>query len=243
VTSKLGAAHLFAQVAQDLSAQPDLDQTLEQVVHLAVACVPGCDFAGVSWLHRDNRIETPACSDPVVAQCDEAQYQFGEGPCVEAAWEDEADHYVVDDLETDPRWPKFAARAVELGMRSMLACRLSSPQRSIGALNLYAAEPHSFDRESQQLATVFAAHASVALAHQRLQADLRGAYESRGIIGQAIGILIERHRLTSDEAFKMLMRASQSQHVKLRELARFVVETGMEPDAVRADDEGRIVAG
>jgi GAF domain-containing protein len=234
----LELAQMFADIAHELAAAPTLDATLEHVVALAVTAVPGADMAGISWLHHDQTIETPACSDPLVVQCDAAQYEFGEGPCVDAAWDGE--FYVVDDMTTERRWPKFAARAAELGIKSMLACQLSAPQKTVGALNLYALEPRAFDLESQQIATVYAAHASIALANRRLQADLKRAFESRGVIGQAVGILVERRRITPEEAFNLLVRASQTRHVKLRELAAYVVETGVDPDAVRTDD-GRIV--
>ena len=234
----LELAQMLADIAHDLAAQPTLDDTLDQVVALAVTAVPGADYAGVSWLHKDQSLETPACTDPIVQLCDAAQYEYAEGPCVESAWEGDA--YVVSDLATDSRWPKFAARAVELGMHSMLACQLAAPQRTVGALNLYARNANAFDAESQTIAELYAAHASIALANRRLQSDLRQAYESRGIIGQAIGILVERHRVSPDRAFEMLVRASQNRHVKLRELAAYVVETGIDPDAIRATG-GRIV--
>jgi transcriptional regulator with GAF, ATPase, and Fis domain len=229
---------MFAEIAHDLAEQPTLMATLEQTVNLAVDSVPGCDFAGVSWLRRDQGIETPASTDPIVAECDAAQYELNEGPCVESAWEGEL--YVVDDMGMEQRWPKFAAKAAELGIGSMLACQLAAPQGVVGALNLYARDASSFDEESQGIAVVFAAHASLALANQRMENDLRRAYESRGIVGQAIGIMVERHRVTPGAAFEMLVRASQQRHVKLRELATYVVETGIDPDAVQAR-EGQIV--
>ncbi|MGN6610005.1 MAG: ANTAR domain-containing protein [Jatrophihabitans sp.] len=236
--SALSLATMFAGIAHELAAAPDLDATLEQTVSLAVTVVPGVDFAGVSWLHRDRTIETPASSDAVVDACDQAQYDAGEGPCVEAAWD--GDLIVIDDFTTETRWPKFVARSVELGMGSLLACRLAAPQNVIGALNLYSRTPKAFDDESRDFAQVYAAHASIALANRRLQSDLRHAYESRGVIGQAMGILVERHRVSPDDAFRMLVRASQTRHVKLRELAGYVVETGIEPTAVRSE-HGRIV--
>jgi len=231
-------AQMFADIAHDLAQQPTLAETLEQTVTSAVDSVPGCDYAGVSWLRRDMGIETPAATDPIVAECDAAQYDLGEGPCVEATWEGE--QYVVEDMRFEQRWPKFAARAAELGIGSMLACQLAAPQGVVGALNLYARETKAFDEESQQIATVFASHASIALANQRMENDLRRAYESRGIVGQAIGIMIERHRVTPGDAFEMLVRASQSRHVKMRDLATYVVETGIDPDKVQAR-QGRII--
>ena len=226
-------AQMFASIAHDLAEQPTLIETLEQTVTLAVDAVPGCDIAGVSWLRRDQGIETPASTDPVVAECDAAQYEYSEGPCVEAAWE--GDFYVIDDMRAETRWPKFAARAAELGVGSMLACQLAAPQEVVGALNLYSWKPGAFDAESQQIATIYAAHASIALANQRMENDLRRAYESRGVIGQAIGVMVERHRVTPAVAFEMLVRASQSKHVKLRDLAGYVVETGIDPQAVQTD--------
>ena len=62
------------------------------------------------------------------------------------------------------------------------------------------------------------------------EANLERAVESHRLVGQAMGILIERHRMTSEEAFGGLRRASQDHNVKLREIARRVVETGSEPD-------------
>src|SRR5690348_1561198 len=134
---------MFAEIAHELAQQPSLIATLEQTVALAVDSVPGCDLAGISWLRRDQGIETPAATDAVVAQCDAAQYEFSEGPCIEAAWEGEL--YVVDDMSSEQRWPKFAAKATELGIGSMLACQLAAPKTVVGALNLYAWQPGAFD--------------------------------------------------------------------------------------------------
>ena len=78
---------------------------------------------------------------------------------------------------------------------------------------------------------VFAAHASIALTHRRTETGLRAAIDTRGTIGQAIGILVERHKMPPERAFDLLVRASQRSHVKLRDLAGYVVDTGVEPDA------------
>jgi hypothetical protein len=61
------------------------------------------------------------------------------------------------------------------------------------------------------------------------ESHLAKAIESHRLIGQAIGILIERHRVTPAEAFTMLKKASQGRNIKLREIAARVIETGAEP--------------
>lgn len=63
------------------------------------------------------------------------------------------------------------------------------------------------------------------------ESHLAKAIESHRMIGQAIGILIERHRITPTEAFARLKQASQDRNIKLREIASRVIETGAEPDA------------
>jgi len=225
--SRIELAQLFADIAQELAAQRSVAGTLDETVRFAVDVVPGCDYAGVSWLAPGKEIETPACTDEIVSLCDAAQYTLNEGPCVEAVWDDET--FQIDDMHSETRWPKFAARAAELGVGSMLACQLASPRKAVGALNLYARETNAFDDNAREITLIFAAHASIALANRRLETDLRTAVDTRGTIGQAIGILVERHRVTPERAFNLLVRASQRRHVKLRELAMYVVETGVDP--------------
>ncbi len=59
--------------------------------------------------------------------------------------------------------------------------------------------------------------------------DLIAALGTQETIGQAEGILIERERITADQAFDVLRRASQHLNIKLREVAKYVVETGELP--------------
>lgn len=62
------------------------------------------------------------------------------------------------------------------------------------------------------------------------ETNLEQAVESQRLVGQAVGILIERHRVLPNEAFQMLRSASQNRNLKLREVARRVIESGLEPD-------------
>jgi AmiR/NasT family two-component response regulator len=55
-------------------------------------------------------------------------------------------------------------------------------------------------------------------------ANLRVALTTRDVIGQAKGILMERHGLTADEAFDRLVTMSQHTNVKVREVAQYLVE-------------------
>ena len=100
----------------------------------------------------------------------------------------------------------------------------------VGALDVYAAHEDRFAEAEVALARQLAEHAAVLVDHAialqgaaRLNEQLRQAMASRGTIGEAKGILMEREGCTSDEAFDMLRRASQRENRKLRELAEEIV--------------------
>ena len=169
-------------------------------------------------------LTTPASVGPLAAACDVLQEKLGEGPCITSLSEQTAVR--VDDLPTDNRWPRFAAAAGELGLRSLLACQLATARDRLGALNLYSSQPHAFDEQSEILAGAYATHVGVALAAAEREANLRLALATRETIGQAIGILIERHKLTASQAFDLMVQVSQRSHVRLRELADDLVRTG-----------------
>jgi GAF domain-containing protein len=228
--TELELAQMFAEMASTIDSQPSVAEALEQTVGLAVDAVQTADLAGVSWCLRGKPIETPYATDPIVAQLDTAQYELGEGPAVDA----EADGVpvLIADTRSDTRWPRFSERAAELGIRSVLSCQLSSPRRMLGALNLYSREAEAFDAYCIEAAQIYASHASIVLASRTLETDLRAAIDTRGTIGQAMGILIERHKVDPRRAFDMLVKGSQRSHRKLRDLADYVVQTGVDPSAM-----------
>lgn len=74
-------------------------------------------------------------------------------------------------------------------------------------------------------AQIVAARVSTALSTAQNEQNLRRAIDARHEIGQAQGILMERHALSVDQAFAVLRRYSQEQNRKLREIAREVIQT------------------
>jgi AmiR/NasT family two-component response regulator len=83
---------------------------------------------------------------------------------------------------------------------------------------------------------LLASHASVVLANvQAFEFSTRetehlAKVESRGIIERAKGILMEREKCSADEAFQMLVRASQTLNQKLRQVAQEVAEDAEGPE-------------
>lgn len=220
------AVRVVAELAGMLADAPSPHELLERAVALAVDVVPGCEQAGISLL-ENGKVETPVSIGELAAACDALQEKLGEGPCITALLE--ASIVRIDDLREDDRWPQFGAGAEEIGVRSMVACRLATQRDKLGALNLYAASPGAFTPESEALAAGYAAHVGLALSALDRESNLRRALHSRELIGQAMGILMERHRIIASQAFDIMVHASQRTNVKLRVIAEELVRTGSLP--------------
>lgn len=212
------------------SASSSVDETLQAAVDLCLELIPGCDVADVMFLQR-RQVTTPVSSHPRAVSLGRAQQEAGEGPCLTAALDQ---HMVVtQDLREDGRWPGFATRALEQGVVAVLSYQLflnRSEGDRFGALNLYATWPNAFDEEAIDLGEVLAAQCAAALATAIEQEGARAALRTRDVIGQAKGILMERHRISASEAFELLKTASQQTNSKVRDLAQHLTATGELPE-------------
>jgi transcriptional regulator with GAF, ATPase, and Fis domain len=214
-------------IGRELSEADGLQATLQLIVDLADDLLQHSDGGSLMLIGRGRVIDSPAYSSSVAYESDMAQLATGQGPCLDAIGQEHTT--VIEDFETERRWPDYRARTLELGMRSMISFRLFVTDDSMGALNLYSRRPNGFDRRSQILGQVYAAQASVAMKAALIEAGLNTAIRSRDVIGQAKGILMARHRLTADMAFEVLRRLSQDRNQKLATLAEEIAETGAVP--------------
>ncbi|HVM18684.1 MAG TPA: GAF and ANTAR domain-containing protein [Egibacteraceae bacterium] len=216
------------ELSRQLHGQDDPAETLLAVVSSAVRLVPGADDGSLSLVAARRTLVTEAASSTFASTMDKLQEQCGEGPCLDAVYEQHT--VLVADTAEEERWPLFSARACAGGARSILALQLFVDGDNLGALNLYARQPHAFSEDAQQVGQLFASHAAMAYSTVRRQEQLKRAVTTRELIGQAQGILMERHKITADEAFGMLVLASQHNNVKLRDLAERLVRTGTVSD-------------
>lgn len=218
----------LSEFARTVQQQRDPHETLVEIVRAAVELVPGCDEASISVVLGRRHVTSEAASGKLPKLVDALQESLGEGPCVSAAYE----HLTVrvPDMANDDRWPRFTAGAVAAGALGMMALQLYVEGDDLGALNLFSRKAGAFDDESEHIGLLFAAHAAVAYAAARTQASLSRSVETRQVIGQAQGILIERHRVTPEQAFAMLIRVSQHRNEKLRDVAQRLVDHGQIAD-------------
>jgi hypothetical protein len=214
-------------LAAQVRADDDAEHMLGNILALAVQLVPGAEFASMSTL-ADGAFECLASTDPLAVGCDRAQAAVGEGPAFDVLLDGTGTVHCAD-LAGDARWADFVPHALEAGVRSVLACELPITRNLRGSLSAYATEPDAFGPVAELVLPVFAARASVVLAYSDKLRNLRRAIDSRELIGQACGILMERHRMTAEQAFADLVAASQRHHLKVREIAQRVVESGQDP--------------
>lgn len=210
-------AALMSDLARSLQSERSIENTLQAITHAAVATLPGADMCGISLVRERRRVETRAATADVVEAIDAAQYETGEGPCLTALWDQRTVR--SDDITTDDRWPTWRERITEFGIGSMLSFQLFVQDNDLGALNFYATNIAAFGDDDENVGLLFAAHSAVALAGAQEVSGLRAALSNRDIIGQAKGIIMERYDLDADAAFQLLVRTSQSTHLKLHDVA------------------------
>jgi GAF domain-containing protein len=207
-------------------ANPALDSTLAGVIESAVELVPNAEHAGIN-LYVRGKFLPQAVLGKAPEHLDTVQQALGDGPCIAASRDQ--DVVRIDDMGTDDRWPRFAEEAISVGVHAMLCLPLFLDDQRLGSLSLYSSTTAAFDEHARRIATLMGTHAAIAIADARRNENLQRALVTRDTIGQAKGILMERHRLTAQQAFDVLTKASQNTNTKLADVAETVASTGALP--------------
>jgi GAF domain-containing protein len=223
----------FDELGRLAFAEHSLDSVLGKVTELATRVLPGGPSTSVTIV-RNGRPTTAAASGRLALELDETQYRLGDGPCLAAATTGHPAEIL--DTRTAAGWADFAAHAAEWDCSSVLSFPLPVQEKLSGALNVYARQTPLTDTRTRELVSRLAAYAVVPVSNMYLYESaveqvghLRAALDSRAVIDQAKGILMERLKLTADEAFRVLARASMTTNTKVRDIAELCVRTGEIP--------------
>src|SRR3954466_14175936 len=217
-------ARRLAAAARGLQEQSDPEQVLDHIVGLAVAMVPGADEATITMVRGRRHVYSAAATGDLARWFDVLQDETGEGPCLDAMWKQQTVR--VDDLAADLRWPVLGPRAAARGVGSMLCLQLFASEDTLGALDLFAHAKSAFTDESEHIGLLLASHAAIAVADAQKLEHAAVALVNRDIIGQAKGILMERFKLTADQAFDVLAKVSQDTNRKVYAVAQDLTRTG-----------------
>jgi len=216
-------AKIFARLAVEMHEAEGVEETVDAVVQFALQALD-CSYAGIALSTR-GRPEIPAVTDPIAAEIDRLQLDTRDGPLTLSMRHRTT--VLVRDTTTDTRWPTWAATVSCLGVRSVLdiPLMLGDESRTVGVLGLYSRIPDGFSNDDEAIAHILARHASVAVASARHEENMAAAVDARKLVGQAMGILMERFDLDGDLAFAILKRYSQDTNTKLRDVAQTLIDT------------------
>ncbi|GAB2662457.1 GAF and ANTAR domain-containing protein [Kribbella swartbergensis] len=213
-------AHAFAELAVLLHDAPTTAETAEAVVRYAIPAV-ACEHAGIALQDASGVITIGTVSSDVPRLLYGLQLDHGDGPMIAAI-----DHNVVlyiPSAADETRWPAWSRHAVTLGVGSVVHLPLIAGSNTLGVLSLYKSVCDGFGDDDIAIAHVLARHAAVAVATVQRREDMTSKVDARKLVGQAMGILMERHDLDSDQAFAVLRRYAEGNDLKLQRVAEEVV--------------------
>jgi GAF domain-containing protein len=206
----------------------DLDELLVRLTGHATAVLDAAG-AGIMLESRDGSLDFAAASCPAVTEIERHQDHVRSGTCHEAFVTNTT--ITVDDIEATDRWPTYRAKALELGLRSVIGVPLNAHGQTIGVLNVYRPEPGPWSSDDVEACEILAAmgagyilHANQLRASQELAEQLQEALDSRAIIERAKGLLMATEQVDAETAFKGLRQASMDANRKLRDIARDIVD-------------------
>jgi GAF domain-containing protein len=189
--------------------------------------VPGAAGVGISLIEAPATSTSSAATTAVVLAADDAQYRLDEGPCL-TAW---AKRHVVrvNDLRDDHRWPRWAAAALSLSIRSVVSAPLLTAGPAVGAAKIYSYSPGAFGDQTERLLTDLADTAAILLTNasvtggRELMAGVRQAIQDRTTVQTAKGIVMRHYRISEEAAARLLMTEAGASGRSMRDVARTVV--------------------
>jgi GAF domain-containing protein len=230
-----GLGRLHAELAGVVLVDRELPDVLTEVVGISRRALPGAEAVSITLIREEDAF-TAAFDGQIAMDADEMQYERGYGPCLDAGRAGEV--FLVADMRAEDRWPDYTRQAAERGVGSSLSVPLPFQAASIGALNIYSTRVGAFRDADVTLGEEVAAFVAIAVANAEAVArattdadNLRRAMVSRAVIEQAKGILMERYKVTAEQAFTLLTHSSQRTNVKLRDVAEQLASTGALPGA------------
>jgi GAF domain-containing protein len=216
----------LGSLARELFSEATLDDTVDKVVVLAEQAFR-CDSAGLMLAADGDGVALAAASGEDAARADALQEEARQGPGLQAIIRRQP--VIATELRFDSRWRFWAPQAADLGFRSVLSLSLVDGDTA-GALNLYSRRASFFQTSDLPLAQVFAQQAAIAVAVAVERQQLLAAIESRGLVGQAQGILMQSYGIGDEQAMTILRRYAAHLGQKIRLVAEGVIRDRKLPE-------------
>ncbi|MCW2606702.1 MAG: hypothetical protein JWO60_1395 [Frankiales bacterium] len=224
-------AAALAALVQFQVTETTVGQALQRIADITQEAVPSADVVGMSMLGDDGQPTTAVYTEVDSPEIDRAQYREGKGPCLNA-WRHNVVVRVSRSQDAAQEFPAYEEACRQHGVRSTLSLPMRAGKVAVGALNLYARVEDGFSADDESLAAELAAAGAAVLQNVSaywtafdLSAQLSEALNSRAVIDQAKGMLMaQTPGLGAEGAFELLRQVSQRENVKLRDVARRIVD-------------------
>jgi GAF domain-containing protein len=231
---------LLKTFARTLVTDYPFEQSLESFCTDIVEILDA-DGAGIMLEDEAGKLRFVSASDELIGRIEELQVEFDEGPC-QAAYAS-GEPTLIQDLDTETRFPQFSPPARAAGIRSVQSFPLRTDGQCIGALNLYATRPIELSDDDVETGQVLADVASTYIINSRnlsesvkVAGQLQQALDSRVVIEQAKGRLSEQLAVPVTESFEIMRRYARNNGLKLRAVAADVVAGDLK---LQPSSEGR----
>ena len=223
-------AEVLRQIMAELTQKParptEIAAILQSATATAVELIPGVHCADVLLISGPDLFRSMAATSQLAIDLDGEQQRFREGPCLDAA----VGHSVIlcNDLRKDSRWPQFAKSAIAAGVHAMLSFQLYTHNGRMGALNLFGLTPDVFTAPAEAMGAMLATHVANAFIADDKELQFKSALNSRDIIGQAKGMIMERFGVDALYAYDLLTKVSQQSNIAVADVAAEIVARGPE---------------
>jgi transcriptional regulator with GAF, ATPase, and Fis domain len=190
------------------------------------------DVSAAGLLLADPRgeLRVVAASSEAARLLELFQLQNDQGPCLDCFRSGRPVQAADLDAEAT-RWPRFAPAARQAGFAAVQALPMRLRDQVIGALNLFRAEPGTFDPADVRVGQALADVATISILHERnmrhsdtLNEQLQTALNSRVLIEQAKGKLAERLGMDMDHAFNLLRDFARNRNLRLSDVAQAFID-------------------
>jgi len=226
----LGPAEVFAALARSLAELGGVSPTLQEVVTRALDIVPSDWAAAAAADHLTDRParHSAGTDDELMQTIADIAGHTRTSP----GWDAFANGCMVyaADLTRECRFGEYPQEMVaRTPVRSVLSFGLRLHDRALGVLTFYARRANAFDSDARARAALLADHATIAIEAATVAdraENLRSALDSNRLIGAAVGVLVERHKCSPEQAFDLLRVVSQRTNRRLADLAEELVRTG-----------------
>lgn len=195
------------------------------------------DEVGVLLAGSEGVLTLSAASSGKMDLLELFEMQQQEGPCYDAFMTGKVvAHGDITDEPATEQWPTFAPRAAEVGFRSVYGFPLRLRDEVIGALNMFRYDVGAFEADDVLAGRTMADMATVGIMQERAvrsaalaSEESQRTLDSRAIIEQAKGALVERLGISPEEAFARIHRRARNDGFRLTEVCEAVIEGDLTP--------------